>query len=32
MRIGDRQVSDLSDERQFGRLGGLGLFILPAGA
>lgn len=32
MRIVNRQVSALSDERRFGRFGGLGLFIFPAGA
>lgn len=32
MRIVNRQVSALSDERRFVRLGGLGLFIFPAGA
>lgn len=32
MRIVNRQVSALSDERRFGRIGDLGLFILPTGA
>lgn len=32
MRIVNRQVSALSDERRFVRFGDLGLFIFPASA